>query len=168
MIFVVGGAALAIRAEMNLAVPLTFLSFGRGFESEADYLGLEYMYKSGYDPQAFVSFFEKIQAAQKAKTTKLSKAFSTHPPTKDRIRKTQDEIAQVLPPRSEYIVDTSDFEAVKLRLAIHGLRIKDRTKEGGPTLHRADEPSASSSTSSDASNGANDNDRPTLTRKTDP
>ncbi len=61
MIFVGGGIGYAVRSAASLGLPMTFLMFQRGFEAEADYLGLQYMYKTGYDPQAFVSFFEKLQ-----------------------------------------------------------------------------------------------------------
>ena len=81
----------------GLAIPLTFLKFSRGFEAEADYLGVEYMYRAGYDPSAFVSFFEKIQAMEKKKPGTLSKAFDTHPQTPDRIEKSQEEIRKILP-----------------------------------------------------------------------
>jgi predicted Zn-dependent protease len=55
------------------------------------------MYRAGYDPSAFVSFFEKIQAMEKKKPGTLSKAFDTHPQTPDRIEKSQDEIRKILP-----------------------------------------------------------------------
>ena len=73
----------------GLALPMTLLKFSRGFESQADYLGVEYMYKSGYDPQAFIAFFEKVQALEKRKSGAVAKAFSFHPQTPDRIEKTQ-------------------------------------------------------------------------------
>src|SRR5579884_1227364 len=102
---------------MGLALPVTFLKFSRGFEAQADYLGLEYMFKSGYDPQAFISFFEKIDALQKKKPGFMVKTFETHPQTPDRIEKSQQEIQNVLPARPEYILDTSEFDNVKARLA---------------------------------------------------
>ena len=94
---------------------MTFLQFSRGFEAEADYLGLQYMYKTGYDPNAFISFFEKIQAKEKKKPGTLAKAFSTHPQTPDRISKSQEEIAKILPARNQYVVTTSEFDSVKAR-----------------------------------------------------
>ncbi len=57
-----GWAGYGIYEGLNFAVPLAFLRFSRKDEAQADYLGLEYMYKAGYDPNAFVSFFEKIEA----------------------------------------------------------------------------------------------------------
>ena len=69
-----------------------FLQFSRAFESEADKLGLEYMYKTGYDPTAFVDFFEKIQTLEKKKPGTMSKVFSTHPMTDDRIKAAQENI----------------------------------------------------------------------------
>ena len=83
---------------------------------EADYLGVEYLYKAGYDPQAFVSFCERIQALEKQKSGLIAKAFSDHPQTADRIRKTQAEITKILPPRDVYILSTSEFEDVKTHL----------------------------------------------------
>ena len=73
------GVYEAASLALNLALPLTFMKFSRGFEAEADYLGVQYMYKAGYDPQAFVSFFEKIKAQEKKKPGTLAKAFATHP-----------------------------------------------------------------------------------------
>ncbi len=67
LIFVGGAIGYAGYEAAGLALPMTFLHFSRGFEAEADYLGLQYMYKSGYDPQAFISFFEKVQAQEKKK-----------------------------------------------------------------------------------------------------
>src|ERR1700733_11181917 len=117
LIFVGGAIGYAGYEAAGLALPMTFLHFSRGFEAEADYLGLQYMYKSGYDPQAFISFFEKVQAQEKKKPGTLSKAFSTHPQTPDRIEKAQQEISHILPARPQYIVTTSEFDDVKSRLA---------------------------------------------------
>ncbi|MGA7106533.1 MAG: M48 family metalloprotease, partial [Terracidiphilus sp.] len=97
----------------QLAVPMTFLMFSRDFEAQADYLGVQYMYRAGYDPQAFISFFEKIQALEKRKPGLVSKAFSDHPQTPDRILHSQEEIARILPARDEYTVTTSEFDDVK-------------------------------------------------------
>ena len=89
LIFVGGLPGYAIQQGAGLAVPLGFLSFSRAFEREADYLGLQYMYKAGYDPTSFVDFFEKIQSLEKKKPGTLSKVFSTHPLTDDRIKSAQ-------------------------------------------------------------------------------
>ncbi len=149
---------------------MTFLTFSRGFEAEADYLGLQYMYKTGYDPQAFISFFEKIQAKEKKKPGALSKAFATHPQTPDRIEKSQEEIAHVLPPRPQYIVSTSEFDDVKTRLAALENRrkiIDDKSDKDRPSLRRANTGSGTDNTGTD-SNGnskSSDDDRPTLKRR---
>jgi predicted Zn-dependent protease len=118
LIFVGGPAGYAVRQFMGLAVPLSFLKFSRNSEREADLLGLEYQYASGYDPQEFVRFFEKLHSQEKKqKHGFMAKAFATHPMTGDRIKRAQEEIAKYLPPKEEYIVDTSEFDAVKARLA---------------------------------------------------
>ena len=110
-------AGYGIYQGMNFMIPVTFLKFSRDAEREADYLGLQYMYKAGYDPNAFVAFFEKVQAEEKKQPGTIPKVFSTHPPTPDRIEATQKEIATILPARDEYIVTTSEFDTVKHRLA---------------------------------------------------
>ena len=164
LIFVGGGIGYAVRSAAGIGLPLTFVSFQRGFEAEADYLGLQYMYKTGYDPQAFVAFFEKIEALEKKKPGTLDKAFSTHPQTPDRIEASQKEIATILPARPEYTVTTSEFDEVKARLAaIENRRKMTDQKDGSkPSLRRA------SGTSSNG-NGTqtNDDDRPTLKRRDD-
>jgi beta-barrel assembly-enhancing protease len=163
LIFMGGWAGYAIRSAAGFALPMTFLTFSRGFEAEADYLGLQYMYKTGYDPQSFISFFEKIQAKEKKKPGTLAKAFSTHPMTPDRIEKSQDEIAKVLPAKDTYVVDTSEFATVKTRLASieNKRKITDDNKDGkAPTLRRTSTP--------DDKNGTTDqkgDDRPTLKRR---
>src|SRR5258705_3357670 len=96
LIFMGGWTGYAIRQGAGLAIPLGFLTFSRGFESEADMLGLEYMYKAGYDPTSFVDFFEKIQTMEKRKPGTLSKVFSTHAPTDDRIKAAQKNISEIL------------------------------------------------------------------------
>jgi predicted Zn-dependent protease len=135
-----GGIGYAAYEAYNVAVPLTFMQFSRNFEAEADYLGVEYMYKAGYDPQSFVDFFEKIQAQEKKKPGTLVKAFSSHPQTPDRIEKSQAEIAKILPSKAQYVVTTSEFDSVKSRLAQIENKRKlkdDKDNAGKPTLRRA-------------------------------
>jgi len=109
-------AGYAMYQGLNLAIPLTFLKFSRDAEREADFLGLQYMYKAGYDPNSYVTFFERIQTDEKRHAGTIPKVFSTHPPTPDRIEAAQKEIARILPARQEYIVTTSEFDTVKARL----------------------------------------------------
>ncbi len=162
LIFVGGGVGYAVRTAAGIGLPVSFLKFSRNFEAQADYLGLQYMYKAGYDPQEFISFFEKIQAKEKKKPGTLAKAFETHPQTPDRIEKSQQEIATVLPPLPQYVVDTSEFDQVKARLAeLENRRKLNDTQENRPTLRRAQ----SSGDKNDKS-GKGD-DRPTLKRRPD-
>ena len=163
LIFVGGGLGYAIRSAAGIGLPLTFLTFSRGFEAEADYLGLEYMYMSGYDPQAFISFFEKIQAKEKKKPGTLAKAFATHPQTPDRITKSQEEIAKVLPARDQYIINTSEFDDVKSRLALIENRRKmiDSDNKDRPTLRRT----TADNSKKTGKSGSDDDDRPTLKRR---
>jgi len=160
LIFVGGGIGYAARQAAGIGLPLTFLKFSRGFEAEADYFGLQYMYHAGYDPNAFVTIFEKLQALDKKKPGALSKAFSTHPQTPDRIQKSQEEIAKVLPARDQYIETTSEFNDVKARLASIENRHKvEDNNPNKPTLRRT-----AKDTSKDGDNKGDD-DRPTLKRR---
>src|SRR6201998_3100762 len=115
LIFMGGWAGYGIREAASVLIPVGFLSFSRGFESEADLLGLEYMYKAGYDPGAFVDFFEKIQSLEKKKPGTMAKGFSTHPPTDDRIVTAQKNIQEILKSRPEYVVTKSEFNELKAR-----------------------------------------------------
>jgi len=162
LIFVGGGIGYAVRAAAGVGLPMTFLTFSRGFEAEADYLGLEYMYKAGYDPQSFISFFEKVQATEKKKPGSLAKAFATHPQTPDRIEHSQQEIAKVIPARDQYIVNTSEFDDVKGRLA----QIENRRKLTSP--EDKDRPSLRRTTADNKTSdksGDKGDDRPTLKRR---
>jgi predicted Zn-dependent protease len=164
LIFLGGGLGYGLYNAAGFLIPLQFLHFSRRAETEADFLGLQYMYKTGYDPTAFVSFFEKIQAQEKRKPGKLAKAFSTHPPTGDRIGKTQANIASILPERDQYVINTSEFDKIKAKIV--ALENRKRPAEGEksnkPTLKRR-----TSGETEDASDEPTptDDDRPTLKRR---
>lgn len=111
-----GWAGYAVSEAAGLAIPLAFLRFSRSFEREADYLGLQYLWAAGYDPTALVDFFEKLTVLQKTKPNLFAGIFSSHPMTDDRISEAQKQM-QELPPRSEYLITTSEFLRVKERLA---------------------------------------------------
>jgi predicted Zn-dependent protease len=146
----------------QLAIPMTFLKFSRMSEAEADFLGVQYMYHAGYDPQSFVTLFEKLDALEKHKPGSLAKAFSDHPQTPDRIAASEDEIATILPARPDYIVTTSEFDEIKARLMRLENKRKINDKNGGnkPTLRRASSSDPSSSNPADTTD-----DRPTLGRR---
>ncbi len=175
-------AGYAIYQGMNFAIPLTFLKFSRGDEAEADYLGLQYMYKAGYDPNSFVSFFEKVQADEKKQPGTIPKVFSTHPPTPDRIEAIQKEIATILPARDQYIVSTSEFDMIKARMELINANIKVKDNNPNkPTLRKKTAQNKggntdpnSTSTSGGGNSGSSggdttsdDGDRPTLKHRTD-
>ena len=165
LIFMGGPIGYAAYEGAGLAVPLTFLKFSRGFEAQADYLGIEYMYKAGYDPAAYIAFFEKVEAQEKKKPGTISKAFSTHPQTPDRIEKSQEEIAKILPPKQEYMVSTSEFDDVKARLAALENKHKLNDEKDGkkPSLRRA----SSTDKNGTDDKGNTDDGRPTLKRRPD-
>src|SRR5712664_3781148 len=167
-----GWAGYGIYQGLNLAIPVTYLKFSRDAEREADFLGLQYMYKAGYDPNSYVTFFERIQADEKRRPGSIPKVFSTHPPTPERIENSQKEIATILPARDEYIVTTSEFDLVKTRLARIENRLKlDEKKKAGdkPTLRtRTEQQKQDKADKQDAPTGDDsDPDRPVLKKRTD-
>jgi beta-barrel assembly-enhancing protease len=155
-----GPAAVLIHQVADIAVPMTFLKFGRNEEREADLLGLEYQYAAGYDPLAFVNFFERIAVHQKKDANFVARLFASHPMTSDRIRRAQEEIGSRLPQRDQYIISTSEFDEVKARVAsaTTGIRALANLDLSKPTLRRGrkDQP--------DSEQPA-DSDRPTLQRR---
>jgi len=168
LIFIGGWTGYGIYEAASLAVPITFLHFSREFEAQADYLGVQYMYRAGYDPQAFISFFEKVQALEKRKPGLVAKTFSDHPQTPDRIEHSQEEIAHILPAKDEYTVTTSEFDDIKARLArIENKRRLTDNKDGKkPSLRKASS-SKDDSTAQSTDPNANPNDQPTLHRRED-
>jgi predicted Zn-dependent protease len=168
LIFIGGWTGYGIYEAASIGVPITFLHFSREFEAQADYLGVQYMYRAGYDPQAFISFFEKIQALEKRKPGLVAKTFSDHPQTPDRIEHSQEEIAHILPAKDEYTVTTSEFDDIKARLArIENKRRLIDNKDGKkPSLRKASTSKDDSTTQSTDPN-ANPSDQPTLHRRED-
>jgi len=166
-------AGYALYEGINIAIPLTYLKFSRDAEREADFLGLQYMYKAGYDPNAFVTFFERIQADEKRRPGTIPKVFSTHPPTPDRIEAAQKEIARILPNKPEYIVTTSEFDNVKARLRniMFARKVQDNAP-GKPSLRTRTEQQQKGQTGQTGQTqgtdpNATDDDRPTLKRRPD-
>ena len=167
LIFMTGGLGYIAYQAAQIGVPLTFLKFSRNVETEADKLGAQYLWASGYDPNNFLSFFEKLEKKEKHKPGTLSKLFGTHPPTPDRITKVHDLLSR-FPDRDEYTVSTSEFNRVKSRLlAISNSKSLDPSaRDQGPkrpTLKRrkeGEDPSQPSSTGTDEPK-----DRPTLKRR---
>jgi predicted Zn-dependent protease len=155
LIFVGGPAAMIARQAMSLAVPMGMLKFSRNAEREADMLGLQYDYATGYDPQEFVRLFEKMKKQESQKKSLLAKAFSSHPMTDDRIKRAEKEIEEYLPPRREYIVDTSEFQQVQARvMELCNRRRIDNGKVMLPVLHKRGE----------SDSGKSQEGRPTLRR----
>ena len=113
------GPRQATRPEpaQYLSIPLTFLQFSRSFEAEADLLGLEYMYKAGYDPTALADFFGRLRTLEK-KPGAVAKVFSSHPMTGDRVKASQKNSQEYLKAKPQYVVNTSEFEEVKTHLVV--------------------------------------------------
>lgn len=162
LIFMGGWTGYGVRQAAGFAIPMTFLKFSREMEKEADYLGLQYLYATGYDPNAMITFFERIQAQQKRKQGAVSKAFSSHPPTGKRIKLIQESMEEILPSRPQYMMTSSEFHQVKDRLAQLTQRSRRESDDPSkPTLRRA--PSGDTIDPGEAED--DEDDRPILKRK---
>jgi predicted Zn-dependent protease len=131
-----GIGGYAIRQGAGLAIPAAMLKFDRKDESEADYLGVQYMYAAGYDPTGAISIFEKIQSLQKKQPGFLDKILSTHPMDADRINKTEKEIDKILSEKPEYVVSTSEYRDIRDRL----LNLEERKRASKPAPGQEDRP----------------------------
>ncbi|MBS1831601.1 MAG: M48 family metalloprotease [Acidobacteria bacterium] len=169
LIFWGGWAGYGIRQATSILLPMTFMQFSRGFEREADLLGLQYMYKTGYDPTAFVDFFEKLQTLEKRKPGTMAKVFSTHPPTEDRIKDAQKNIQEILDAKPEYVLNRSEFNDVKARLyAMHNRRRVDDKDANRPRLRKAPGSGpvdAEDKNGKDGKTTTDEDERPTLKRR---
>ena len=169
LIFIGGWTGYGVYEAAAITVPVTFIQFNRDFEAQADYLGVQYMYRAGYDPQAFISFFVKVKALEKRKPGAVAKVFADHPQTPERILRTQEEIAHILPPREEYTVTTSEFDDVKARLARieNKRRLVDLKDKDRPSLRQGGKGSGDPAGTPDKGNGQtapSSDDKPTLHR----
>jgi beta-barrel assembly-enhancing protease len=145
LIFFGGPVGFAVQQVSQIAMPMTQMKFSRNFEREADMLGVEYEYAAGYDPEALVDFFERMNTDRK-KPNFMARAFSTHPMNQDRIKRTQKEIDTMLPAHDQYVVTTSEFVEIRAHLQeLKGQKPKlemGQHNGNGPVLHRR-EPSGS-------------------------
>ena len=148
----IGGAV--VRQGANLGLPAAFMRFTRQDEAEADYLGVQYLYAAGYDPNGAISIFEKLESLERKQPGTIARIFSTHPMDAARIRKTEQEIESILPARDEYVINTSEYIAIRQRMISLEAR-KKAADEGSPQLR----------TRQDAAEQPADQDRPTVRRR---
>jgi predicted Zn-dependent protease len=150
---------------LQIGIPLAFLKFSRGAEAEADLLGIQYMYKAGYDPTAYVTFFSRIIEKERSSPGSMAAIFSSHPPTPERSLSAEENIKTILPQREQYLVSTSEFEDVKARLqTIMTARKKDEKKEG-PTLRKRDAADQTAGSAPEPKESKEDEKPPVLKRR---
>lgn len=168
LIFMGGWGGYAARQAAGLAVPLTFLKYSRNFEREADLLGLQYLYKAGYDPAAMVDFFEKLEAMERDKPGTMAELFRSHPVTSERLKNTQKDIQELLRGQPQYVVTTSEFNQARERLQQMVARRKSGPNgESAPVLRRSGQGPVTAEESGTGEQGEPAQDeRPTLRRQT--
>lgn len=157
---------LGISEAMNFGVPMAFLRFSRQDEAEADYLGIQYMYKAGYDPNSYVAFFGKVMQEERGSPGSVPQVFADHPPTPDRIVKCEEEIKAIIPKRDQYLVTTSEFGDIKTRMASVMAQNK-KLERPGPTLEKRDKTDTTSQTSQAGNKGSTDTDSPPVLKRKD-
>jgi predicted Zn-dependent protease len=97
----------------DFSVPLTLIKFSRDDESAADYFGVQYLYKSGYAPECFISFVQKVWPPQAHPTAKAFSPFPLFPERLDALRK---EISEILPKQNGAVTNTENFLAFREHL----------------------------------------------------
>jgi beta-barrel assembly-enhancing protease len=159
---------MGVSQAFNFGVPIAFLKFNRGAEGEADYLGIQYMYKAGYDPNSYVAFFGKVMDEERRSPGSVPKIFQDHPPTPDRIIKSQEEIKEILPKRDQYLVSTSEFNDVKSRMHTI-ISTRRREQKPGPTLQKRESTDQSTTQGQPGKQGKTqgDDDKPPVLRRRD-
>ena len=157
---------MGMAAAMDYGVPVAFLKFSRADEAEADYLGIQYMYKAGYDPNSYVAFFGKVIQEERQQPGSVPGIFMDHPPTPDRIVKSVEEIKEILPKRNEYLVTTSEFNDVKGRLQTVVASLK-KGETQGPTLKRRQPTDDSTGSQNGGTNTSDDDDKPPVLKRRD-
>ncbi|HXX22345.1 MAG TPA: M48 family metallopeptidase, partial [Terriglobia bacterium] len=157
---------MGLSAAMDYGVPIAFLKFSRADEAEADYLGIQYMYKAGYDPNSYVAFFGKIIQDERRQPGSVPSIFMDHPPTPDRIVKSVEEIKEILPKRNEYLVTTSEFNDVKGRLQTLVASLKKGEKQG-PTLKKRQPTDDTTGGQNGGTNTSDDDDKPPVLKRRD-
>jgi len=157
---------LGVANAMNYGIPVAFMKFNRSAEAEADYLGLQYMYKAGYDPSAYPAFFGKVMEEERRSPGSVPSVFADHPPTPDRIIKCEQEIERILPQKNEYLVSTSEFSDVKSRLQTV-LTNRKKGAKAGPTLEKRQTADNKTQTQPPSGDGDKSGDQPPVLRRRD-
>jgi predicted Zn-dependent protease len=166
LIFLGGWPGYAVRQGASLALPMTFLKFSRSFEQEADLLGLQYLYKAGYDPIAFIDFFERMESLEKKKPGTVSELFRSHPNMVSRIKNTQKNVQELLQQQPQYVMNTSEF--LDVRRGVEGAmnRRQAEPAKTTPTLRRAPRPTTEPVENREGQKSdSDDEERPTLKRR---
>ncbi|MGH9438764.1 MAG: M48 family metallopeptidase [Terriglobia bacterium] len=158
------GAYEGLNAAMS-GLPIVFLKFSRNQESGADFLGIQYMYKAGYDPNALVTMFGKTLQQERESPGSVNSIFMDHAPTPDRIIQCEEEIKKILPTRQEYLLNTSEFENVKSRLKTVLTVHRKPNGPGQPTLERRQPQQAGSQQPPPAAPGQGTGDQPPVLRR---
>lgn len=154
---------MGVSEGLNLGIPMSFLKFSREDEQQADFLGLQYLWKAGYDPNAFLSMFAKIMKEQRSDPGSVPSVFLDHPPTEARILRAAEEIKNILPPRKQYLESTSEFQHVQERLdTILGRMKRNAANSNKPTLLKR-QPKAGQT--SGGKQGSDDDKPPILRRR---
>jgi len=136
-----GWGGYGIYQGLNLSIPITYLRFHRDAQRAADFYALQYLYKSGYDPECLVRLLER-GPSQPPAATKIPETFSEFPPLPERLASMKKEIAKLLPHQDTAIVDAAEFQQIQERL--RGLKSRETVGPsalpGKPTLRKRTDP----------------------------
>jgi hypothetical protein len=108
-----GNSAGGLLAQLVSGFSLNsiLLKYSRTDESQADIMGTQILYDTGYDPRAMAQFFEKLNAETKGKQP--AQFFSDHPNPGNRVERVDQEVDLLGGPPANYQSDSPEFQEIK-------------------------------------------------------
>jgi Zn-dependent protease with chaperone function len=124
-----GGALLT--EGLSLGAGSALLHYSRSAETQADVMGTQVLYDSGYDPRAMAQFFEKLQQETKGKNP--PEFFSDHPNPDHRLERVDEEIQKLGGIPANARRDSAEFEAAKRAVMVLPVVPKTAKTASAPT-----------------------------------
>lgn len=103
-----GTVGAAVSGAGQFAAGSALLKYSRSAETQADVMGTQVLYDSGFDPRAMAAFFEKLNGAAAP-----PEFFSDHPSPENRVERVHTEIQKLGGARPVAQKDSPEFESIK-------------------------------------------------------
>jgi len=122
-------------ANNDIAIQvLGAMKIQRELELDADYFGIQYVYKAGYDTNCFLSELQSLWP--QGPTRSLAQAFYPFPPLAERVKRLNQEIDDILPNQTGAVISTSAFD--EFMAHVRAIPSEAPEKDAKPKLVRHD------------------------------